>query len=110
LPQLAAQQAGLSCPAGPSRQQQQRVCVEYVAAFTSPSFAVGYMARNGSRTVLSEVKVLRAPAGAPTDVAECAEHGDTHSCSADEGNGGSGCRQGQVSCLEACCSWLQRRQ
>lgn len=48
--------------------------VEFVAAFTSPSFAVGYFARNGRQGVLSDVKILRRPqpdtaVGAPTAAA-----------------------------------------
>lgn len=99
----------------PDDAQPSLVCVEFVAAFTAPSFAVGYLAHNSKRVVLSEVQVLRT-----TTTTSCRHHHpephgnddgggvDTNTgldAAAAAAGGDDDDMRPSVTCMEVCCSW-----
>jgi hypothetical protein len=76
------------------------VRVEFVAAFTSPSFAVGYLARDGRQSVLSDVAVLRGSQAGATAA------GGTATTPGPVESGSSASHQPpSVSSMEVSCSW-----
>jgi hypothetical protein len=76
--------------------------VEFVAAFTSPSFAVGYLARNGRQAVLSDVQVFRSSCPHPTSEAAAA-HGS--GAVVDSSSALVSVQPPPVTCMEVSCSW-----
>lgn len=87
------------------------VRVEFVAAFTSPSFAVGYLARDGRQSVLSDVAVLRGSQANASAGATAATPGTAAGGSASAAgpcpvkSDANAHRQPSVSSMEVSCSW-----
>lgn len=87
------------------------VRVEFVAAFTSPSFAVGYLARDGRQSVLSDVAVLRSSQAITRAGATAATPGTATGGSASAAGHGpvpfsaSAHHLPSVSSMEVSCSW-----
>jgi hypothetical protein len=82
--------------------------VEFVAAFTSPSFAVGYLARNGRQAAMTEVQVLHArqPGTAPPAAAAATPA----TVGADLQHEAHTAQLHTISSLEMSCSWPQQPQ
>lgn len=85
------------------------VRVEFVAAFTAPSFAVGYLAHTGDGGVVSEVQVLRAnhQQHSYNTSKDCAYGTDagTVVVIAPPSSDMTCVPPPGVSCMEVCCSW-----
>jgi hypothetical protein len=110
--QLQQQPGGVSVAAAPEAHVHPAAAVmrvEFVAAFTSPSFAVGYLARNGRQASMTDVQVLHArqpgippPAAAaanPAAVGADSSHVEAHTT-----------QLHNITSLEVSCSWPQQPQ
>jgi len=79
--------------------------VEFVAAFTSPSFAVGYASRNARGAVTAEVQVLRGQQQHRPTAAAATGEGAAEGAAAVADDDGDGEVPPGVSCMEVCCCW-----
>jgi hypothetical protein len=78
--------------------------VEFVAAFTSPSFAVGYLARTGRQAALTDIQVFRSSCPHPTSGAAAAAAGSEEAV-VDSSSAVLSVHPPGVTCMELCCSW-----
>jgi hypothetical protein len=105
-PEEEAEEAGPGSPSNgeqqqdqQQQQQQQRLVVELIAAFTSPSFAIGWVGSGPQSRLQAVVLRQQGPAGGAAAAAEGAAEGGP------AGRLGRQAGQPEVKCLEVCCSW-----